>query len=56
MLRLPLAHPNIHRTIIGSQNLDHIRQNAEAARRGPLSEDVYAEALRRLAAAGIAPD
>jgi len=56
MLRLTLAHPHIHTTIIGSQNLDHIRQNAAAARRGPLSEEVHAETLRRLTVAGIAPD
>ena len=56
MLRLTLAHPHVSTTIIGSQNLDHIRQNAAAARRGPLAGEVYAEALRRLASAGVAPD
>ena len=56
MLRLTLAHPHVSTTIVGSQSLEHIRQNAEAARRGPLAKDLYAEALRRLAAAGISPD
>ena len=52
MLRLTLSHPAIHTVIVGSQNLEHLRQNAEAARRGPLSSEVYEEAKGRLAAVG----
>lgn len=56
MLRLTLSHPAIHTIIVGSQNVEHLRQNAEAARRGPLSGEVYEEAKRRLAAAGAVPE
>lgn len=55
MLRLTLSHPDVNTTIVGSQNVDHLRQNAEAARRGPLSAEVYQEAKRRLTAAGSVP-
>jgi aryl-alcohol dehydrogenase-like predicted oxidoreductase len=56
MLRLTLSHPAISTIIVGSQNVEHLRQNAEAARRGPLSSEVYEEAKRRLAAAGAVPE
>ena len=35
----------------GTSNPEHLRANVEAASRGPLPPDVYAEAKRRLAAA-----
>jgi aryl-alcohol dehydrogenase-like predicted oxidoreductase len=50
MLRLTLSHPDIHTIIVGSQNLDHLRQNAAAAQRGPLSAEIHNEAKRRLTA------
>ena len=50
MLRYTLAHPDLHTTIVGTQNPDHLRENVEAARRGPLPQDTYAEAKRRLRA------
>ena len=50
MLRYTLAHPGLHTTIVGTQDLDHLRENVEAAERGPLPPDVYAEAKRRLQA------
>ena len=50
MLRYTLAHPDLHTTIVGTQNPDHLRENVEAARRGPLPPDTYAEAKRRLRA------
>ncbi|MET8650150.1 aldo/keto reductase [Nocardia aurea] len=56
LLRLQLSNPNISTVIAGSANPDHIRANARAVRRGPLSEDVQAEAWRRIAAAGFTPD
>jgi aryl-alcohol dehydrogenase-like predicted oxidoreductase len=37
--------------IVGTSNPEHLRSNVTAASRGPLPEDVYAEARRRLAAA-----
>ena len=48
MLRYTLAHPGLHTTIVGTQDLDHLRENVEAAERGPLPPDTYAEARRRL--------
>ena len=55
MLRFTLAHPGLHTTIVGTQNPVHLAENVRAALRGPLSADVYAEAKRRLAAAGLRP-
>ena len=37
-----------HTTIVGTANLDHLRANVEAARKGPLPADVHEEAVRRL--------
>ncbi len=48
MLRYTLAHPDLHTTIVGTQNIDHLRENVEVAERGPLPPDTYAEAKRRL--------
>ncbi|GMU40049.1 MAG: aldo/keto reductase [Chloroflexota bacterium] len=47
-LRFTLSHPDVHTTIVGTANLDHLRANCEVARRGPLPADVVAEAKRRL--------
>ena len=55
MLRFTLAHPQIHTTIVGTHNPEHLRENVRTAQRGPLSPDVYAEAKRRLDAAGVSP-
>jgi aryl-alcohol dehydrogenase-like predicted oxidoreductase len=56
MLRFTLSHPDVHTTIVGTLNPEHLKTNAEAARRGPLAADVYAEARQRLAAAGELPE
>lgn len=48
MLRFTLSHPDVHSTIVGTANLEHLRVNLDAARKGPLPLDVYAEAKRRL--------
>lgn len=55
MLRFTLSHPNMHTTIVGTMNPDHLKHNVEAAQRGPLSADVYEEAKERLTAAGERP-
>jgi aryl-alcohol dehydrogenase-like predicted oxidoreductase len=47
-LRFTLSHPGLSTTIVGTKNPDHLRDNLEAARRGPLPDDVLAEAKRRL--------
>ena len=48
MLRFTLTHPDLHTTIVGTINPDHLAGNLEALRAGPLPDDVYAEAKRRL--------
>lgn len=52
MLRFALSHPGIHTVIVGTTNVDHLRENVQAALAGPLPDDLYAEARRRLDAAG----
>jgi aryl-alcohol dehydrogenase-like predicted oxidoreductase len=49
ILRFTLSHPAMTSTIVGTSNPDHLRSNIEIAQRGPLPDDVYAEARRRLA-------
>src|SRR5581483_2750460 len=51
MLRFTLSHPDLHTTIVGTINPAHLQDNLNAARKGPLPPDVYAEAKRRLEAA-----
>ena len=53
ILRFTLAHPDMHTTIVGTQNIDHLEENVRvAAMNGPLPDDVYAEAKRRLDGVG----
>ena len=49
ILRYTFSHPDMHTTIVGTANLEHLADNLSAARKGPLPPDVYAEARRRLA-------
>lgn len=51
-LRFTLSHPDLHTTIVGTQNLEHLQANVQAAARGPLPNEVVAEAKRRLEQAG----
>jgi len=53
-LRFTLTHPGLSTTIVGTSNPDHLRANVEVAAAGPLPDDVYAEAMRRLEAVGAA--
>ena len=55
MLRYTLSHPDINTIIAGTLNPDHLAENARVAAEGPLPADTYAEAKRRLAAAGEQP-
>jgi aryl-alcohol dehydrogenase-like predicted oxidoreductase len=50
ILRYTLSHPDMHTTIVGTSDIEHLTANLAAARKGPLPADVYAEAQRRLAA------
>lgn len=51
LLRFVLGHPDLHTTIIGTSKPEHLAANLAAAQKGPLAEDVRAEAKRRIAAA-----
>ena len=48
-LRFTISHPHVHTTIVGTANAAHLRENVEAARRGPLAADVYEAAKERFA-------
>ncbi len=54
-LRFTLSHPGLSTTIVGTSSEEHVLENVAAALRGPLPEDVYEEAKRRLDAAGEVP-
>ena len=55
MLRFTLTHPGMHTTIVGTMNPEHLAENLRAAEAGPLPPNMYAEAKRRLDAAGEKP-
>jgi aryl-alcohol dehydrogenase-like predicted oxidoreductase len=55
ILRFTFTNPDLDTTIVGTANPAHLRANVEILRRGPLPAELYAEAKRRLAAAGSAP-
>jgi aryl-alcohol dehydrogenase-like predicted oxidoreductase len=54
IMRFTFSLPDLATTIVGTLNPDHLRDNLAALAKGPLPADVYEEAKRRLAAAGIA--
>lgn len=56
MLRFTLNHPGMSTNIVGTLNPDHLRENVQAVKMGPLPQDVYEEAKRRLDAAGESPE
>jgi aryl-alcohol dehydrogenase-like predicted oxidoreductase len=55
LLRFTLSHPEMDTTIVGTLRPEHLAENLRAAEAGPLPPDVYAEARRRLDAAGHRP-
>ena len=55
VIRFTLTHPHVHTNIVGTTNTDHLRENIDAVKRGPLSQDTYEEAKRRLDAVGESP-
>jgi len=55
ILRFTLSHPALDTTIVGTMSPEHVKANVAAAAKGPLPEDVYQEAKRRLDTAGITP-
>lgn len=52
LLRFTNSHPGLSTNIVGTKSVEHLLENIAAAARGPLADDVYAEAKRRLGAAG----
>jgi aryl-alcohol dehydrogenase-like predicted oxidoreductase len=55
MVRFAIADPALDTTIVGTKNLDHLRDNVAAAKNGPLPADLVAEAKRRLDTTGSRP-
>ena len=53
ILRFTFSNPDLDTTIVGTANPAHLRANVEILRKGPLPPDLYAEAKRRLADAGV---
>jgi aryl-alcohol dehydrogenase-like predicted oxidoreductase len=56
LLRFTLTHPHCHTTIVGTLAPEHLQENIQAAEKGPLAADVYAEAKERLDRAGESPE
>jgi aryl-alcohol dehydrogenase-like predicted oxidoreductase len=56
LLRYTLSHPYCHTTIVGTMKAAHLQENIRIAEKGPLPDDVYAEAKRRLSEAGEEPE
>jgi aryl-alcohol dehydrogenase-like predicted oxidoreductase len=54
-LRFTYSLPELDTTIVGTINPEHLQDNVRALAAGPLPADLYAEAKRRLAAAGSEP-
>jgi aryl-alcohol dehydrogenase-like predicted oxidoreductase len=48
VLRFTLSHPGLSSTIVGTANPAHLAGNIAIAERGPLPEDLYEEAKKRL--------
>jgi aryl-alcohol dehydrogenase-like predicted oxidoreductase len=51
LLRFTNSHPGMSTNIVGTKSHQHLRDNVQAASRGPLSPDTYEEAKRRLSEA-----
>ncbi len=51
-LRFTLSHPGLTTTIVGTKNPEHLKDNIDAAVKGPLPEAMLSEAKQRLEAAG----
>jgi aryl-alcohol dehydrogenase-like predicted oxidoreductase len=55
VLRFTISHPHMDTTIVGTISPEHLNDNVEAVLHGVLPTDVYEEAKRRLATAGLQP-
>jgi len=52
VLRFTLSHPDLHTTIVGTANREHLQANVSIAEKGPLPPELYAEAKHRIDAVG----
>lgn len=48
ILRYTLTHPHCHTTIVGTCDMNHLKENLAAASRGPLPTDLYEEVTKRV--------
>jgi aryl-alcohol dehydrogenase-like predicted oxidoreductase len=48
VLRFTISHPGLSSTIVGTSNLDHLRDNLLIAAKGPLPAELYEDAKARL--------
>jgi aryl-alcohol dehydrogenase-like predicted oxidoreductase len=48
VLRFTLSHPDLSSTIVGTSSVSHLESNLAMAAKGPLPDDLYQEAKRRL--------
>ena len=48
VLRFTLSHPGLSTTIVGTASIDHLAGNIAVAEKGPLPDDLYEEARKRL--------
>jgi aryl-alcohol dehydrogenase-like predicted oxidoreductase len=51
MLRFTISHPDLHTTIVGTKNPEHLQANIDAATKGPLPPEIYAKAKERFSTA-----
>ena len=56
VLRYTLSHPCCHTTIVGTGDLGHLTSNLQAARAGPLPQNLYQAAKTRLTESGEQPE
>jgi aryl-alcohol dehydrogenase-like predicted oxidoreductase len=54
-LRFTLSHPGLSTTIVGTKNPEHLKQNIEAAKKGPLPAELVLKIKQRLDAIGHKP-
>ena len=48
ILRFTFTNPDLDTTIVGTKNVEHLRDNVAVASKGPLPEDLLREVNRRL--------
>jgi len=51
MLRFTITNPDIHTTVVGTLDPEHLLENVAAVLKGPLPASVYSEVKRRLVGA-----